>query len=116
MFGKDLKDGVSGGRGQHLAGGVTRLVTSQRARPLTPLHPPNFLFSALQDDIALMKDMKLNHYRFSISWPRILPTGRKSEGLERLEFITCFVFIVIENVPLVQTNTSTREGSNIMTA
>lgn len=26
-----------------------------------------------------MKDMKLNHYRFSISWPRILPTGIKSK-------------------------------------
>lgn len=26
-----------------------------------------------------MKDMKLNHYRFSISWARILPTGVKSK-------------------------------------
>ncbi|KAK3085076.1 hypothetical protein FSP39_023890 [Pinctada imbricata] len=27
------------------------------------------------DDIQLMKNMKTTHYRFSISWPRILPDG-----------------------------------------
>ncbi|KAM4596380.1 lactase-like a [Fundulus diaphanus] len=34
-----------------------------------------------KDDIILMKEMKLNHYRFSISWPRILPSGSKSEHI-----------------------------------
>lgn len=34
-----------------------------------------------QDDVSLMKELKLNHYRFSISWPRILPTGIKCELL-----------------------------------
>lgn len=54
--------------------------------------PQNVLFSALQDDIALMKDMKLNHYRFSISWPRILPTGRKSKsaGTSGVNHLFCF--------------------------
>ena len=28
-----------------------------------------------RDDIALMRAMNLNSYRFSISWPRIQPTG-----------------------------------------
>lgn len=28
----------------------------------------------LQDDIKLMKKIGLNSYRFSISWPRILPS------------------------------------------
>lgn len=37
------------------------------------------LFPYIQDDVLLMKDMKLNHYRFSISWPRILPTGVKGK-------------------------------------
>uniref|UniRef100_A0AAQ4RK94 Cytosolic beta-glucosidase n=2 Tax=Gasterosteus aculeatus aculeatus TaxID=481459 RepID=A0AAQ4RK94_GASAC len=41
------------------------------------------LWFVLQDDITLMKDMKLNHYRFSISWPRILPSGQKTELNER---------------------------------
>ncbi|XP_029909175.1 lactase-like protein [Myripristis murdjan] len=33
----------------------------------------------IKDDISLMKELKLNHYRFSISWPRIIPTGIKSD-------------------------------------
>ncbi|XP_076854544.1 lactase-like a [Brachyhypopomus gauderio] len=33
----------------------------------------------IKEDMSLMKDMKLNHYRFSISWPRILPSGMKSD-------------------------------------
>ncbi|XP_054588997.1 lactase-like protein isoform X2 [Nothobranchius furzeri] len=32
-----------------------------------------------KDDVSLMKELKLNHYRFSISWPRIIPTGIKSD-------------------------------------
>uniref|UniRef100_A0A3B3VMZ3 Cytosolic beta-glucosidase n=1 Tax=Poecilia latipinna TaxID=48699 RepID=A0A3B3VMZ3_9TELE len=31
----------------------------------------------IKDDISLMKEIRLNHYRFSISWPRIIPTGVK---------------------------------------
>ncbi|XP_021353931.1 lactase-phlorizin hydrolase-like, partial [Mizuhopecten yessoensis] len=27
------------------------------------------------DDVQLLKDMKVTHYRFSLSWPRILPDG-----------------------------------------
>ncbi|XP_033746871.1 LOW QUALITY PROTEIN: uncharacterized protein LOC117332095 [Pecten maximus] len=27
------------------------------------------------DDVKLLKDMKVTHYRFSLSWPRILPDG-----------------------------------------
>ncbi|XP_026031603.1 lactase-like protein isoform X1 [Astatotilapia calliptera] len=33
----------------------------------------------VKDDISLMKELRLNHYRFSISWPRLLPTGIKSD-------------------------------------
>uniref|UniRef100_A0A4W4H253 Cytosolic beta-glucosidase n=1 Tax=Electrophorus electricus TaxID=8005 RepID=A0A4W4H253_ELEEL len=33
----------------------------------------------VKEDISLMKDMKLNHYSFSISWPRIIPSGIKSD-------------------------------------
>ena len=31
----------------------------------------------VKDDVSLMNELKLNHYRFSISWPRIIPTGIK---------------------------------------
>jgi beta-glucosidase/6-phospho-beta-glucosidase/beta-galactosidase len=29
-----------------------------------------------QDDIALMRELNLNAYRFSIAWPRVIPAGR----------------------------------------
>ncbi|KTG43374.1 hypothetical protein cypCar_00000162 [Cyprinus carpio] len=32
-----------------------------------------------KDDISLIKELNLNHYRFSISWPRIMPTGIRSD-------------------------------------
>lgn len=38
----------------------------------------------LQEDIAMMKHMGFNSYRFSISWPRILP------GL------SCTIYVVTE--------------------
>lgn len=53
----------------------------------------SFKFSLLQDDVSLIKELKLNHYRFSISWPRLIPTGIKCEyvttGLFSLELASC---------------------------
>ncbi|XP_052799780.1 lactase/phlorizin hydrolase-like isoform X2 [Mya arenaria] len=34
-------------------------------------------YHKFREDIALLKNLKVNHYRFSISWPRILPDGTK---------------------------------------
>lgn len=31
-------------------------------------------------DVALMKAMGLKHYRFSLSWPRLIPTGKLKDG------------------------------------
>ena len=38
------------------------------------------------DDIALMQQIGLQAYRFSISWPRILPTGRGTVNPPGLDF------------------------------
>ncbi|RVE71779.1 hypothetical protein OJAV_G00055310 [Oryzias javanicus] len=35
----------------------------------------------VKDDVSLMKELMLNHYIFSISWPRIIPTGIKSDHI-----------------------------------
>ncbi|KAE9593298.1 putative beta-glucosidase [Lupinus albus] len=36
-----------------------------------------------KEDVGIMKDMNLDSYRFSISWPRILPKGNISGGINR---------------------------------
>ncbi|KAF7805368.1 beta-glucosidase 12-like [Senna tora] len=36
-----------------------------------------------KEDVALMKDMNLDSYRLSISWPRILPKGKLSGGVNK---------------------------------
>ena len=38
------------------------------------------------DDVQLMKELGLNAYRFSISWPRILPSGRGRVNQAGLDF------------------------------
>lgn len=44
-------------------------------------------------DIALMKSMRLKHYRFSIAWPRIFPTGAASgpPNPEGVKFYSAFI-------------------------
>lgn len=39
-----------------------------------------------RDDIALMADLGVRHYRFSISWPRVMPSGRGAVNTEGLAF------------------------------
>lgn len=38
------------------------------------------------DDVALMKALGLTHYRFSIAWPRIVPTGSGASNPKGLDF------------------------------
>jgi len=43
-------------------------------------------FHKFKEDIALMKEMGLKAYRFSISWPRIQPTGVGKANNEGIAF------------------------------
>ncbi len=43
------------------------------------------------DDISLMKEMNLNSYRFSISWPRILPTGSGAVNAKGIDYYSRLV-------------------------
>ncbi|KAJ0021488.1 hypothetical protein Pint_31246 [Pistacia integerrima] len=36
-----------------------------------------------KEDVGVMKEMNLDAYRFSISWPRILPNGKLSGGVNK---------------------------------
>ncbi len=43
-------------------------------------------FHRWKEDVALMKEMGVNAYRFSISWSRVLPTGTGKVNMEGIEF------------------------------
>src|SRR5437868_5105076 len=44
-----------------------------------------------KDDVALMQQLGLNSYRFSISWPRILPGGTGEVNQKGLDFYSRLV-------------------------
>lgn len=50
-----------------------------------------------REDIALMYDLGLSGYRFSIAWPRILPEGRGSVNPKGLDFYDRLVDTLLEN-------------------
>ncbi|MGF1518265.1 MAG: GH1 family beta-glucosidase [Nodosilinea sp.] len=49
-----------------------------------------------RDDIALMAELGVRHYRFSISWPRILPSGRGAVNTAGLDFYSELVDTLLE--------------------
>lgn len=44
-----------------------------------------------REDIALMRDLGLNGYRFSVSWTRVLPAGTGRVNQRGLDFYQCLV-------------------------
>ncbi|BES89246.1 glycoside hydrolases [Nesidiocoris tenuis] len=40
-------------------------------------------FHKFKEDIRIMKDIGFKSYRFSISWPRVLPTGKVADGYSK---------------------------------
>src|SRR4030095_11090247 len=49
------------------------------------------------DDVKLMRDLGLSAYRFSISWSRILPSGRGPVNPRGLDFYERLVDALLEN-------------------
>ena len=43
-------------------------------------------YHRFRDDVALMREMNLNSYRFSFSWPRVLPTGKGAVNAKGLDY------------------------------
>src|SRR5689334_9901028 len=48
------------------------------------------------EDVALMDDLGLQAYRFSVSWPRVLPEGRGRVNTKGLEFYDRLVDALLE--------------------
>jgi len=49
-----------------------------------------------REDIALMRAMNLNSYRFSISWPRIQPSGTGAANTQGLDYYSRLVDALLE--------------------
>ena len=43
-------------------------------------------YNRYRDDVALMRQLGLRAYRFSVSWPRVMPTGRGNLNAAGLDF------------------------------
>lgn len=54
-------------------------------------------FHNWREDIDLMKEIGLHAYRFSISWPRLLPEGRGRTNLTGIDFYNQLVDALLEN-------------------
>ncbi|HLJ66863.1 MAG TPA: GH1 family beta-glucosidase [Chloroflexota bacterium] len=50
-----------------------------------------------RDDVALMRDLEIEVYRFSVAWPRILPQGRGAVNADGLDFYDRLVDELLEN-------------------
>jgi len=54
-------------------------------------------YHAFQQDVALLKALGLQTYRFSISWPRILPTGKGAVNSKGIDFYNRLIDELLEN-------------------
>ncbi|OQB25707.1 MAG: Beta-glucosidase A [Firmicutes bacterium ADurb.Bin182] len=54
-------------------------------------------FHRYEKDIGLIKQMGLSAYRFSLSWPRILPEGRGVVNKKGLDYYDALVDLLIKN-------------------
>jgi len=43
-------------------------------------------YRRLEEDVHLMRDLGVGHYRFSISWPRVMPDGRGTVNERGIDF------------------------------
>ncbi|XP_050371156.1 putative beta-glucosidase 41 isoform X2 [Argentina anserina] len=78
---------------------ITRIFTNCQALSRADF-PEGFVFgtasSAYQSDVDLMKDMGVNAYRFSISWPRIFPNGTGTPNSEGISYYNSLIDSLIE--------------------
>ncbi|CAN0916954.1 Beta-glucosidase 24 [Linum grandiflorum] len=56
-------------------------------------------YHLMEEDIKRMKYMNMDAYRFSISWPRIIPHGKRSDGINQkgIAFYHRLLDMLIEN-------------------
>lgn len=50
-----------------------------------------------KEDVKLMKELGVSHYRFSISWPRVIPNGTGEVNLKGIEFYKNLIKELLDN-------------------
>jgi beta-glucosidase len=53
-------------------------------------------YHRFRDDIALLRAMNLNSYRFSIAWPRILPSGRGALNAKGIDYYAALIDALLD--------------------
>jgi len=53
-------------------------------------------YHRFRDDVAIMADLGLQAYRFSIAWPRLMPTGKGETNAEGLDFYNRLIDALLE--------------------
>jgi beta-glucosidase len=53
-------------------------------------------YHRFREDVALMREMNLNSYRFSIAWPRVQPAGRGAVNAKGLDYYGALVDALLE--------------------
>ncbi|XP_012865487.1 PREDICTED: lactase-like protein [Dipodomys ordii] len=53
----------------------------------------------VQEDIVLLRELQVTHYRFSLSWPRLLPTGIRAEQVNEkgIEFYSNLIDALLKS-------------------
>ncbi len=54
-------------------------------------------FHRVTDDVAMMADLGLQAYRFSIAWPRVIPDGRGAANPDGIAFYDRLIDLLLEN-------------------
>ncbi len=54
-------------------------------------------YHRFREDVSLMKELNFQAYRFSISWPRILPQGKRRANQEGIDFYSRLVDELLDN-------------------
>ncbi|XP_058593280.1 lactase-like protein isoform X2 [Neofelis nebulosa] len=52
-----------------------------------------------QEDVVLLRELHVNHYRFSLSWPRLLPTGNRADKVNKrgIKFYSDFIDALLKS-------------------
>ncbi|CAN6845002.1 unnamed protein product [Brassica oleracea] len=69
-----------------------------------------------KDDIKLMKELDMDAFRFSISWARLIPSGKVKDGVnkEGVKFYNALIDELIANGKLIQTQNIYVQAFNLL--